>query len=544
MRAKLRALHWRNLPIRWKLYISVLFISVLILVSNFILYNQVNNLIRRMDEVYSSNVNLTELSDTLGELQQYLYRYLEVRDYDSLSGYYRTAEEYRNMYEQFPETVSNNPVRVQEKNIRCMSDLFLSYTDEAVTAKRGMNIERYRRLYNEAMRLYGFIGDEISVLNEQQFQNNVSSYTTLQKVLQYLERSSIIVMAAIAALGVWIVGQLTFGIVAPIRNLARSAVLVGEGDFQQKVEPVDSDDEIGVVVNTFNDMVDSLNNYVIRMRESAEKEQELTERQLRTQANLKEAQLKYLQAQINPHFLFNSLNAGVQLAEMEDDEKTAVFLEHMATFFRYNVKKGEEDAAIGEELETVENYMYILNVRFAGEIGFETDVDESVLQYRMPSMILQPIVENSVQHGIKGMESGGKISLTIASDAARNRVRITVKDNGKGMSEEALRRVFEELSAEETGREKSGRDESGSEQQFAQGEPGQDGIAQNREDMNRTDAGAGIGLRNVIARLRLYYGEEAAAAQEDEAEELIRILSEPGQGTEVILSLPEKGAES
>ena len=62
--------------------------------------------------------------------------------------------------------------------------------------------------------------------------------------------------------------------------------------------------------------------------------------------------------------------------------------------------------------------------------------------------------------------------------------------------------------------------------------------------MNRTDAGAGIGLRNVIARLRLYYGEEAAAAQEDEAEELIRILSEPGQGTEVILSLPEKGAES
>ena len=544
MRAKLRALHWRNLPIRWKLYISVLFISVLILVSNFILYNQVNNLIRRMDEVYSSNVNLTELSDTLGKLQQYLYRYLEVRDYDSLSGYYRTAEEYRNMYEQFPETVSNNPVRVQEKNIRCMSDRFLSYTDEAVTAKRGMNIERYRRLYNEAMRLYGFIGDEISVLNEQQFQNNVSSYTTLQKVLQYLERSSIIVMAAIAALGVWIVGQLTFGIVAPIRNLAKSAVLVGEGDFQQKVEPVDSDDEIGVVVNTFNDMVDSLNNYVIRMRESAEKEQELTERQLRTQANLKEAQLKYLQAQINPHFLFNSLNAGVQLAEMEDDEKTAVFLEHMATFFRYNVKKGEEDAAIGEELETVENYMYILNVRFAGEIGFETDVDESVLQYRMPSMILQPIVENSVQHGIKGMESGGKISLTIASDAARNRVRITVKDNGKGMSEEELRRVFEELSAEETGREKSGRDESGSEQQFAQGEPGQDGIAQNREDMNRTDAGAGIGLRNVIARLRLYYGEEAAAAQEDEAEELIRILSEPGQGTEVILSLPEKGAES
>ena len=81
-----------------------------------------------------------------------------------------------------------------------------------------------------------------------------------------------------------------------------------------------------------------------------EKEQQMMERELLMENHLKEAQLKYLQSQINPHFLFNSLNAGAQLAMMEDAEQTGIFVEKMADFFRYNVKKGQEDATLGEEL--------------------------------------------------------------------------------------------------------------------------------------------------------------------------------------------------
>ena len=93
------------------------------------------------------------------------------------------------------------------------------------------------------------------------------------------------------------------------------------------------------------------------------------------EGHLKDAQLKYLQAQINPHFLFNTLNAGAQLAMMEGADKTCLFVENMAEFFRYNLKKISQDATIEEEINLVDSYVYILNVRFVGEIRFQKRIE-------------------------------------------------------------------------------------------------------------------------------------------------------------------------
>lgn len=209
--------------------------------------------------------------------------------------------------------------------------------------------------------------------------------------------------------------------------------------------------------------------------------------------HLKEARLKYLQSQINPHFLFNSLNAGVQLAVMEDAEKTSVFIEKMADFFRYNVKKGSGDATIREEVETVDNYIYILNVRFAGDILYDSDLDGTVLDYKIPSMILQPLVENAVNHGIRGVEWQGEIHLKVQDKGER--IEIRVEDNGKGMTREQVGMI---LSGSHT-----------------------------TVDSDST----GIGLGNVIARLRLYYSTD----------QLFSINSKgTDQGTSVILTIPKK----
>ena len=212
------------------------------------------------------------------------------------------------------------------------------------------------------------------------------------------------------------------------------------------------------------------NTGIDRIKESAEKEQKMMERELLMETHLKEAQLKYLQSQINPHFLFNSLNAGAQLAVMEDAEKTCTFLERMADFFRYNVKKGMEDASVGEEVEAVENYIYILNVRFDGDIHYHADIDKDVKQIRMPSMILQPIVENAVNHGIRNIEREGKISLAIRREGKI--LRMTVKDNGKGMSQEMIDKILS-------------------------GEP----LLHGGRNSNST----GIGMDNVRNRLEMYY---------------------------------------
>ena len=208
---------------------------------------------------------------------------------------------------------------------------------------------------------------------------------------------------------------------------------------------------------------------------------------------LREAQLKALEAQINPHFLFNSLNAGAQLAMMGDADNTGIFLEKMADFFRYNVRKMEEDAMLWEEIGAVDNYIYILNVRFAGDITYIKEVDEGIDNIRIPSMILQPLVENAVQHGIHDCMETGWIRMEIHRNGEM--LDVTVSDNGAGMTEEMIARVM------------AGRAD------------------QNEEDRFST----GIAVRNVIDRLQLYYKEENLFTIESDG---------PGKGTRVHIILP------
>ncbi len=485
---------WRDIPLATKMILAVGSIMVMMLVINMILYEQVNKTIRRMDTVYSSNVDLTDLSASLENVQQALYSYLSVKTSDSLENYYRCEQDYRYLLENLSSQISSNPTKLLERNIRQMSETYLSLTGEGVAAKRGRNVEKYKEIYDQSQELYGYINSYIYQLNSQQFRNNSSSY----QALRYLEISSLVLMAVMMGIGALVLFAITKGMIEPLANLAEIAHLVGQGNFDVKMTKTDSLDEVGVVTRAFNTMVESLGEYVVRTKESMEKEQQMMEKELLMKNHLKEAQLKYLQSQINPHFLFNSLNAGVQLAMMEDAEKTCIFVEKMADFFRYNVKKGLEDASLGEELTAVENYIYILNVRFAGDIHFTKKVDESIMECRVPSMILQPLVENAVNHGIRNIDWEGKILLEITG--LEDNILIRVKDNGKGMSEERIREVL-------------------------------DGCM---EDTGEQSDSTGVGMNNVISRLELYYDKK----------NLVEINS-PGEnmGTEIILTLPRTGGE-
>lgn len=151
-------------------------------------------------------------------------------------------------------------------------------------------------------------------------------------------------------------------------------------------------DEVESLSKAFDKMMGSIREYVEAQRLSMEKENEMRENELKTQTLLKDAQLKYLQSQINPHFLFNTLNAGMQLAMIEDADKTALFIENMAEFFRYNLSRINEDATLADEIQLVDHYIYILNVRFAGDIHYKKEIEPGLENVLVPSMILQPLV--------------------------------------------------------------------------------------------------------------------------------------------------------
>jgi len=224
-------------------------------------------------------------------------------------------------------------------------------------------------------------------------------------------------------------------------------------------------------------------------------QQSLKEKELMMEAHLKDAQLKYLQAQINPHFLFNTLNAGAQLAMMEGADRTYDYVQNVAEFFRYNVKKGNETVTVREEIELVDNYIYILNVRFSGEIHYEKKIEESLLSIQMPGMILQPVVENCVNHGIREMEGKGKIWLKVYQE--EDVVCISVRDNGKGISPEKIEKILNGTYREE----------------------------------KHVGGSNGIGMDNVIARLKLY----------SEMDDVMSIYSDgENQGTEFVIYLKKK----
>ena len=311
--------------------------------------------------------------------------------------------------------------------------------------------------------------------------------------MQSMERINIVILVLIVLANLLFVVLITSTITQPLIRLASTANKVSKGDFEVDLLPEKSEDEIGVVTRAFNKMVVSIGEYINKITESMEVERRLKENELIMENHIKDAELKYLQSQINPHFLFNTLNAGAQLAMMEGAEKSSNYMQRVADFFRYNLKKNKDVVTLREEIELVDIYIYIINVRFAGEILFTKEIDERFLDVQIPSMILQPIVENSINYGVRNIDWTKKIKLSVYS--LEDYVCVSIKDNGIGMDQKTITKILE-----------------GS----FEGNP------------QRTDSN-GVGLDNCIDRLSIFY----------ERDDVLDIISEgENKGTETILYLP------
>ena len=486
----------REYSVRLKLVLVFLCTTLLIAVMNIVMYYNLQGTISKIDTVYVSNEKLNELLEGLDKVQNNVYLYLNTKSSDALEDYYRYEQEYQGMIKELNQEATDNPVGLLEKNIYNMSSSYLDSAADTVEAKRARNIQRFKAYFVETERLYADIELMIRSLNNIQFQNNSQKYIELRTTLNLLVGVSAAILIGLLVVNVFFVLIMTRSITYPLVELARSANQVAEGDFNAAVPYSGANDELGAVSRAFNKMVGSVRNYIEQIQENHDRETQMIENELSMKNDLKEAQLKYLQAQINPHFLFNTLNAGAQLAMMEGAEKTCLFVENMADFFRYNVHKMNNSTTINEEIQLVDNYIYILNVRFSGEIHFQKQIDQRYLQTEMPGMILQPIVENAVNHGIRGVEWEGHINLIVYEE--KDHVCISIRDNGKGMTAEMIKKLMH-------------------------GEK-----LHNPEDEDTT----GIGMDNVVSRLRRFY----------EIDDVVRISSDgEGMGTEVTLLIPLNG---
>lgn len=482
-----------HLPFSLRLICIFLLTSLLSLAMSLYLNTNINRSLEQINTIYTSNNHLNTMTETLNSLHGSILEYLEIKSTDSLNNYYYYAQQYQDLLSELNHQATDSASGAMEKNIYYISESYIQTADDAIEAKRARNTGKYRTAYAEATEYYNYLTSYIYSLNNQQFLTNSMNYQSLEVSLRLIERMNTLVTIAMALFNIFLVIVMVSQLTRPLLLLAKASNQVASGNFDVQLPPVKSDDELGVVTRTFGEMVVSLQQYIEKVKSSMKAEKEAQERELLMETHLKEAQLRYYQAQINPHFLFNSLNAGTQLAMMEDAERTYSFIQNMADFFRYSMKSLNTDVDLHEEIELVDNYVSIMNVRFSGDIHYEKSIRCDITGVRVPCMIIQPVVENAIGYGIRNISWEGKILLNVFRE--EQEIIIQVMDNGIGISQNRLEE-----------------------------------IRQNRNVHDSSDKNSnGIGLGNVQNRLKLYYNKDNLFSIDSEGE---------NKGTQVIIRIP------
>jgi len=302
-------------------------------------------------------------------------------------------------------------------------------------------------------------------------------YSYLMERIVDVGKFSIQLDIVLLVLAVAISLSISISISRPVKRLAAAMRQVEGGDLKVFVN-LKSGNEIGVLGSSFNRMLKRINQLIDRVYEA-----EILQ---------KDAEIKALQSQINPHFLYNTLSVIDSIATVKQEKEISLITQMLADIFRYSTN-GNDQATIEEEVGQLERYLHIQKIRYGDGLMWQIIIDPTVRDCQIVKLLLQPIVENAVNHGVR---NSGMIRIMILPSGEH--LSITVEDNGAGMSDVALAALIERLEK-----------------------------APNRLQ-SKADGGAHIGLANVRHRIKSFYGEEFG----------LTIVSSEGLRTKVAVTIP------
>lgn len=365
--------------------------------------------------------------------------------------------------------------------------------DEIIQLLQTDRSDQASNLYYEKAEPCGdYLRQYTQQLLERAIRDNQSTYVHLNRLNEKLKETQTVVLIACLVLGIVLIISL-LALLNSVKDMARASREISLGNFDTPDVDETLQDEIGQMARAFNEMKRSMKQQVQLLEEKNQMQQQLLRKEneaLEYQTLIEREKLQQLRSQINPHFLFNTLNVIMYSAQQEGATKTHSLIGALSRLFRYALGSNEAKVPLSREIHIVDAFFSLYQARFGDRMRMkwflspEVDLTETMV----PSFILQPLVENAFKHGLGPKEEGGCVEVHI--DAQEETLVIRVRDNGVGMSEEALASLRRNL-------------------------------------RNPPDTGEHIGMYNVAARLRLSgqgYGME--------------ILSTEGEGTEVVLRLP------
>ena len=303
------------------------------------------------------------------------------------------------------------------------------------------------------------------------------SQSLLTATQRSLTRSLMVIMGMMLVVGCIFVMLLSQWLTRPTEQMLETIERIKNGETQLRVQPVGWSEELKVLGTEFNDMLDRV--------------QAMAQEEYKYRLLVERTEYKMLQAQINPHFLYNTLNTMSGIATAQNCPLVSGLCHSLSAVFRYSLNMTDEFSTVQKEMEHVKNYLYVMDVRSGSDVSYEYQIAEETLQDQLPRICLQPIVENAITHGLRNVRRKDK-KLTISAVHENGLLLIYVEDNGTGMDAEEMNRLLE------------------------------------KNDPKRVETGVSIGILNVNARLKRVFGEEYG----------ILIDSRMGEGTKVSIRVP------
>lgn len=448
-----------NLSIRAKILLSLCIVILLMGVTNILLVVQLLNYSRQYDAIITNITTANSISGNIKpDIDTEMWKIVAGKIEFEEGKQYAIIDGVNTKVQWMMENTDSHRARVKLDVILRTMQTLTHYVDlmgdqirrESTAAENEAVLEKIRFVS-------GVVEQVVQDYALFEVQRTNTQYQQMRGGLVRWEILSIVLMFGAVGFSVLAAWGLSKSIYTPIKKLHDVTTTITKNDLQALVTG-DNVDEITELGMSFNIMIGKI--------------RELLDSKIKEQENLKKAELRALQAQINPHFLYNTLDTIIWMAESKRTDQVIEIVRALSNFFRISLSKGRDWITIGEEIERTRSYLTIQKMRYRDIMDYEVRVDEQVLGNTILKLILQPLVENALYHGIKNKRSGGTITVR-ARQRNENEVLLEVEDNGIGFTPDRLAQLQAEL----------------------------------EDDSGEIKLESGFGIGNVNKRIKLYYGK-------------------------------------
>lgn len=431
---------------------------VYLLVLTYTLSSKYDNIVEQITRANTYNINFKEDVDYV--MYIIVVNSARAEELVDTEEPQRMIDEAREVFQNLYDEAENNSTKTKlDRILACLDTLETHVVEiEQDALVPGMYETNMDRLDLDVRVLTELIQEQIQEYIYEQSQNLEGLRQGVHREVQRVIFIMSALLGFILVSVIFFARRITRNIAEPISELCDVAATAGEGDFEIRTKGDNSIVEIQKLNTSVNQMIKKIGQLVddIRVEE----------------INLRAAELRLLQEQINPHFLYNTLDNIIWLAESGEDEEVVKMVSSLSSFFRTTLSKGRDYITIAEEREHIESYLSIQKFRYRDILSYDIDFEDEILDHSILKLTLQPIVENALYHGIKNKRGMGHIQID--GRMAGDNIEFIVSDNGIGMREEEaehLRKVISGLVSDDR-------------------------------------SGGGFGLFNVNQRLQLNYGKE------------------------------------